>query len=147
MKRVLIIHGPNLNLLGQREPGVYGKQTYEEVNQLILEAADSLGLEVEIYQSNHEGQIVDKVQAAAAEFDAIVVNPAGFTHYSVVIRDAIAAIPLPTIEVHLSNLHARDEFRAKSVTAAVCRGQICGFGPYSYVLGLQAAKALLEQKE
>lgn len=145
MKRVLVIHGPNLNLLGKREVGVYGQQALEEVNRLILETADSLGLEVVIFQSNHEGEIVEKIHSAPGDFDAIIINPAAHTHYSVAIRDAISAVGLPTIEVHLSNIHAREEFRAKSVTAAVCCGQICGFGPQSYVLGLQAAKALLEE--
>ena len=144
MRRVLVIHGPNLNLLGKREVDVYGQQTLDEINELIRKSAESLGLEVVTYHSNHEGEIVERIHSAVGEFHAIVINPAAFTHYSIALRDAIASAALPAIEVHLSNIYAREEFRGKSVTAPVCRGQISGFGPYSYVLGLQAAKALLE---
>jgi len=147
MKRVLIIHGPNLNLLGTREVRVYGQQPLAEIDRLIRETAQSLGLEVAICQSNHEGEIVERIHSALGDFDAIVINPAAYTHYSIAIRDAIAAVGLPTIEVHLSNVHAREEFRARSVTAPVCRGQISGFGPQVYALGLQAAKALLGEAE
>ena len=145
MKKVLVIHGANLNVLGRREVGVYGQQTLEEVDGLIAEAAKSLGLEVKFFQSNHEGEIVEKVHSAPGQFDAILINPAAHTHYSIAIRDALGAAGLPAVEVHLSNIHAREEFRARSVTAAVCRGQICGFGPLSYTLGLQALKAILEE--
>ena len=145
MKKVLVIHGANLNVLGQREVGLYGQQTLEELNGLVADAAKSLGLEVQSFQSNHVGEIVEKIHSAVGKFDAILINPAAHTHYSIAIRDALAAVGLPAVEVHLSNIHAREEFREKSVTAAVCRGQICGFGPLSYTLGLQALKAILEE--
>jgi 3-dehydroquinate dehydratase-2 len=145
MKKVLVIHGPNLNLLGKREVGIYGVQTLEEINSLVQEAAKTLELEVTIFQSDHEGEIVERIHSAPENFGAIVINPAAYTHYSVAIRDAIAAVGLPTVEVHLSNIHAREEFRTKSVIAAVCNGQISGFGPYSYVLGLYAVNALLKE--
>ena len=138
--KVLVIHGPNLNLLGSREVDVYGDMDIDEVNRLIRQEAETLDIEVEIEQSNHEGQIVELIQQAAS--DAIVINPAAFTHYSIAIRDAIAAVDVPVIEVHLSNIQARDDFRKHSVTSAVTVGQISGFGPISYLLAIQAAAAL-----
>lgn len=143
MVQVLVIHGPNLNLLGQREPDVYGTATLATVNRLLADRAAALGVRVEVFQSNHEGEIVDAIQAAAGRLDAIVINPGGYTHYSVAIRDALAAIGLPAVEVHLSNIAAREEFRRSSVIAPVCRGSVAGFGPLSYVLGLEAAVALV----
>ena len=143
MKKVLVIHGANLNVLGRREVGVYGQQTLEEIDGLIAEAAKSLGLEVEFFQSNHEGEIVEKIQAVPGRFDAILINPAAHTHYSIAIRDALAAVGLPAVEVHLSNIYAREEFRHKSVIAPVAVGQISGFGINSYLLGLKAAIDLL----
>lgn len=139
MKGILVIHGPNLNLLGTREPGTYGVDTLEDVNGLISARAGQLGVGVEIIQSNHEGEIIDAIHGAVGRVDAIVINPGAFTHYSYAIRDAIAAVNLPAIEVHLSNIHAREAFRHKSVIAPVCRGTIAGFGPFSYVLGIEAA--------
>ncbi len=141
--KILIINGPNLNLLGEREPGHYGTDTPEAIRAALEAEAVKLGVTLEFYQSNHEGAIIDRLHAArpAANggIDAIVLNAGAYTHYSYAIRDAIAAIRLPVIEVHLSNIHARDEFRHTSVLAPVCVGQIAGFGSYSYTLGLYAA--------
>ena len=145
MKAILVLHGPSLNLLGQRETGVYGKVTLVEVDAAIAQHAAALGVSVECRQSNHEGVLVEAIQAAAEQgFDAIVINPAAFTHYSYALRDAIAAVSIPVIEVHLSNIHGREPFRHTSVTAPACRGQISGFGPQSYLLGLDAALACLD---
>lgn len=138
MKRVLVIHGPNLNMVGIREPGIYGNEGINEINQKIMSYAQELGLECEIFQSNYEGAIIDKLQLARTDFEGIVLNAGAYTHYSVAIRDAIAAINLPVIEVHLSNVHAREDFRHKSVIAPVCVGGIYGFGKNSYLLALKA---------
>jgi 3-dehydroquinate dehydratase-2 len=144
MTAILVLHGPNLNLLGQREPAVYGTATLAEVDSAIAAHAASRGVRVECRQSNHEGVLVDAIQGAAAQgFAAIVINPAAFTHYSHAIRDAIAAVALPVVEVHLSNIHGREPFRHRSVTAGACRGQIAGFGVHSYALGIDAALACL----
>jgi 3-dehydroquinate dehydratase-2 len=143
MTSILVLHGPNLNLLGQREPGVYGALTLVEVDRAVTEHARARGARVECRQSNHEGVLVDAVHGAGAEgFAAIVVNPGAFTHYSYALRDAIAAVATPVVEVHLSNVHAREPFRRRSVTAPVCRGQIAGFGLQSYLLGIDAALTL-----
>lgn len=144
MKKILVIHGPNLNLLGEREPGYYGKDSFESVNREIAEKAAALGFECEIYQSNHEGAIIDKLHAASLECAGVVMNAGAYTHYSYAIRDAIAAIKIPVVEVHMSNIHARDEFRHTSVIAPVCVGQIAGFGKNSYLLGIEALKGILE---
>lgn len=144
MKRVLVMSGPNLNLLGTREPGVYGASTLADIERLVADRAAELGAKVDFLQSNHEGTLVDAVQAASGEHDAIVFNPGAFTHYSYALRDAVAAIPLPVIEVHLSNIAAREPFRSHSVIAPACRGQISGFGAQSYVLGLEAALSVLD---
>ena len=141
MKKVCVIHGPNLNFTGIREKTVYGTKSLDDFNKTILEKCAELGFETEIFQSNYEGAIIDKLQECYFKgTDGIVINPGAFTHYSYAIRDAIASVGLPVVEVHLSNIHARDEFRKTSVTAPVCIGQICGFGVNSYILGLEALK-------
>lgn len=143
MKQILVLNGPNLNLLGMREPGVYGNDSYEAVCGRIERSAAELGLTVSFDQSNSEGALIDRLHAAVGCFDGIVLNAGAYTHYSYAIRDAIAAIRLPVVEVHLSNIHARDEFRHISVIAPVCLGQISGFGAMSYILGLHALKEAL----
>lgn len=146
MKKVLVIHGPNLDLLGSREPNVYGKMTLTEIDRTLLELAKGKSIDLEILQTNHEGEIVDAIgKASANHFEAILINPAAYTHTSVAIRDAIAAIDLPTVEVHLSNIYGREEFRQTSLISAVCKGQVSGFGPYSYVLGLQAILNIIKK--
>lgn len=138
MKKILVIHGPNLNLLGEREPNVYGKDTLESINNEIISAAKSMDIECKTFQSNHEGAIIDEIQNARNDFFGIIINPGAYTHYSYAIRDAIAGVNLPCIEVHLSNIHRREEFRSKSVIAPVCKGQICGFGKIGYILALKS---------
>jgi len=137
-RRILVVHGPNLDLLGSREPEVYGRDALGDINRRLQKWAGERGITLRLVQSNHEGVLVDAIHAALGWADGIVINPAAFTHYSYAIRDAIAAVELPTIEVHLSNIHARDEFRHTSVIAPVCRGQICGLGWRGYVLALEA---------
>ena len=136
MKKVLVIHGPNLNLLGEREPGIYGTDSFESINKEIMENAERLGFDCEIFQSNHEGAIIDKLHEARKIFDGIVLNAGAYTHYSYAIRDAISAIKIPVVEVHLSDIHAREGFRANSVIEKVCIAQISGYGKKSYFLGL-----------
>jgi 3-dehydroquinate dehydratase-2 len=137
--RILFLNGPNLNLLGQREPEVYGRTTLADIEAKVHERAKKLGVTVEFRQSNQEGDLVAWIQQAKGAFDAIVLNAAAYTHTSVALRDAISAVGVPTIEIHLSNVHAREEFRHKSLIAPVCRGQIIGFGANSYVLAVEAA--------
>jgi len=137
--RVLVIHGPNLNLLGERKPEVYGTQTLEQVDARIAQLAAELKLEVRSVQHNSEGAIVDELHAARGEYDAIIINPGAYTHYAYAIADAIEAIDIPVIEVHLSNIFARESFRRVSVVSAVCTGTISGFGADSYLLALRAA--------
>ena len=138
IREYLVIHGPNLNLLGVREPGIYGSDTLEEINKRLYSWAEGRSLGLRVVQSNHEGEIIDTIQGALGWAEGIVINPGAYTHYSYAIRDAIVGIGLPTIEVHLSNIHAREEFRHRSVIAPVCRGQICGLGWRGYILALQA---------
>lgn len=145
MPKILVVHGPNLNLLGVREPHIYGSQTLEDINAMLLTEAGKVGAELRIVQSNYEGELVEHIQKAINWADAIILNPAGYTHTSVVIRDAIVAVRLPTIEVHLSNIWAREEWREKSVTAPVCVGVIAGFQATSYVLALRAALSIVER--
>jgi 3-dehydroquinate dehydratase-2 len=140
--KVLFLNGPNLNLLGTRQPEIYGQTTLADIERLVRERAVVLKTEIELRQSNWEGQLVDWLHDAKGKFDAIVLNAAAYTHTSVALRDAISAIGIPVIEIHLSNIHAREEFRHRSLIAAVCRGQVCGFGAQSYVLGLEAAVSL-----
>ncbi|UNC92561.1 type II 3-dehydroquinate dehydratase [Candidatus Contubernalis alkaliaceticus] len=141
--QVLVIHGPNLNMLGNREPEIYGASTLEDINFWLNEQAAKHGIELIIKQSNHEGKIVDYLQEYGVEVSGVIINPAAYTHYSIAIRDALSVLTVPIVEVHLSNIYAREEFRHNSVTAPVCKGQISGFGSLSYLLALEALIAIL----
>lgn len=143
MKKVLVLHGPNINLTGIREPGTYGSETLQTINDDILEKAKQLKLDCAIFQTNHEGELIDKIHAALTDYDGIVINAGAYTHYSYAIRDAISSVRKPCVEVHMSNIHAREPFRHESVIAPVCIGQICGFGKESYLLGLEAVSKYL----
>ena len=142
MSSVLVLHGPNLNLLGEREPEIYGRTTLAEIDRRLTSLAAELGVHVESYQSNHEGELIDRIQSARGRIGAVVINAAGYTHTSVALRDALAACGVPVVEVHLSNVHRRESFRQRSLIAGVATGQISGFGVDSYLLGLRAAAAL-----
>ncbi len=145
--KVLFLNGPNLNLLGQREPEVYGRATLADIEARVRERAKELKVEIDFRQSNQEGELVGWIQDAKEKFDVIVINAAAYTHTSIALRDAIAAVGVPTIEIHLSNIHAREEFRHKSLIAPVCWGQICGFGQKSYILALEASIDVKENKK
>ncbi len=146
MSKILVIHGPNLNLLGQREQDIYGQTTLEEINAALTEVANRHDMTLDVLQSNHEGEIVDAIGGVKeGQVNAILINPAAYTHTSIAIRDAIAAVDIPTVEVHLSNIYAREDFRHTSLIAPVSRGQISGFGVDSYILGLRAIIQLIKQ--
>ncbi|MBR4881136.1 MAG: type II 3-dehydroquinate dehydratase [Clostridia bacterium] len=136
MKKILVINGPNINMLGKREPGIYGSETMESLNDRLASEAVELGCEIDFFQSNIEGEIVTKIQQTMDVYDGIIINPAAYTHTSVAIRDALASVNTPAIEVHISNIHKREEFRHKSLTAPNCMGQICGLGTDGYILAL-----------
>jgi 3-dehydroquinate dehydratase II len=146
MKKILVIHGPNLNLLGAREVNVYGKVTIDEINADLEKLSKEKNVSLKIHQSNHEGEIVELIGEAKGTYDAILINPAAYTHTSVAIRDAISAVAIPTVEVHLSNIYSREEFRHTSLIAPVAKGQVSGFGKMSYILGLEAAIGLIGTK-
>jgi 3-dehydroquinate dehydratase-2 len=145
--KVLFLNGPNLNLLGTREPEIYGRTTLADIQKAVQDRASQLGIAVDFRQSNLEGELVEWIQKAKGVFDVVVINAAAYTHTSVALRDAIFAVGIPAIEIHLSNVHAREEFRHRSLIAAVCVGQICGFGAKSYILGLEAAFYVIENKK
>ena len=146
MKKILFILGPNLNMVGLREKNIYGEETADSINRDVAQWADDLGFDIEIFQSNGEGEIITKIHSALGEKDGIIINAGAYTHYSYAIRDAIACVPsVPTIEVHMSNIHKREEFRHTSVIAASCCGQISGFGKYSYKAALFMMKELLQE--
>lgn len=144
-KKILVLNGPNLNLLGTRQPEIYGKLTLAEINQKVRALAKDLGVEVEIRQSNHEGELVTWIQEAPKKFGAIVINPAAYTHSSIAMRDALTAVGIPTVEIHLSNIHKRETFRRHSYIAEAAVGQIAGFGVESYLLGIRAAAQLIQE--
>ena len=145
MPKILVIHGPNLNLLGAREVDVYGTVTIDDINAELAKIARAKNVTLEVIQSNHEGDIVEAIGKAKGAFDAILINPAAYTHTSIAIRDAISAVNIPTVEVHLSNIYAREEFRHTSLIAPVAKGQVSGFGMTSYTLGLEAAIGLAKK--
>lgn len=147
MLKILLMHGPNLNLLGWREPGIYGTVGFDEINARMKKVAEENGAELRVFQSNSEGALVDAIHDARNWADGIVINPGAYSHYSIAIRDALSAVKLPTIEVHLSNIHAREEFRHKLVLTPVCVGMICGLGWRSYLYGLQALLAILQEEK
>lgn len=146
MRNILVLHGPNLNLLGNRDPEHYGDQTLEQINLALAEKAEKLGLNVNCFQSNHEGELIDTIQQAHSSYQGILFNPAAFTHYSYALRDVLEAVKIPVIEVHLSNIYQREAFRQHSVISPVAAGVICGLGLNSYLLGLDALAAILEKE-
>lgn len=145
--KILVLHGPNLNLLGTREPDVYGSMSLEDINQKLVELGKELGTEIECFQSNHEGALIDALHEARTAANGVIINPGAYTHTSIALRDAISAIQIPVIEVHLSNVYAREEFRHVSMISAVCKGKVVGLGWRSYTLGLRALHEFLTEKE
>lgn len=145
MIKVCLVHGPNLNLLGVRESNIYGTDSFDEINRKIKARATERGMDVRIFQSNHEGEIIDSIQDARDWADAIIINPGALTHYSYAVRDALTAVRLPVIEVHVSNVHAREEFRRHSVISPIVIGQIVGLGPFGYLLAIDAVQQIVEQ--
>lgn len=145
--KVVVVNGPNLNMLGVREPGIYGRDSLHMIEERLMEAAAEIGAELSFYQSNHEGALIDRIHAAYGKADGILINPGAFTHYSYALRDALQAVNLPVVEVHLSNVYAREEFRHTSVIAPIAAGQISGFGSYGYVLGLLALAQEINRRE
>ncbi len=143
MKRIMVLHGPNLNMLGRREPEIYGRVTLEEINVLLNQLAAEIGVVLSIHQSNHEGELIDLVQGAVSEAGGILINPAALSHYSIGLHDALKAVGLPVVEVHLSNIYGRESFRSKSVISPAANGVISGFGKESYLMGLRALHTLL----
>lgn len=146
MKKILILNGPNLNMLGIREPGVYGSETLDDINKEIKSYAAEKGVDCDFFQSNSEGALIDKIHSVLYEYDGCVINAGAYTHYSYALRDAVSAVNKPFVEVHMSNVHARDEFRKNSVLSAVCVGVIAGFGKNSYKLAVEALKNIIDEK-
>lgn len=144
MKKIFVINGPNLNLLGTREKDIYGTATLSDIASSVMKEAQALEMDVDFIQTNHEGEIIDKIHEARGKYDLVILNPGAYTHYSAAIRDAVKAVELPCIEVHLSNIYAREEFRSMSMIAPVCIGQISGFGANSYIMALHAASLILD---
>ncbi len=143
--KILVIHGPNLNMLGKREPELYGSQTLEDINQGLVVTGKKLGLDLLFFQSNHEGEIVDKIQSEMGKVQGVIINPAAFTHTSIAIRDALLLVDLPTVEIHLSNIYKRESFRHKSLVADIATGQISGFGAHGYRMALSALFDILNR--
>lgn len=146
MRKILVVNGPNLNLLGKREPEIYGRSTLEELNGKLNDMAKELKIELKFFQSNHEGELIDFLHKEAPNADGLIINPGAFTHYSYALRDAISAVSIEAIEVHMSNIYAREEFRHKSVLAAVCQGHLTGFGFYGYAMALSYFADTTEEK-
>ena len=143
MKKILVLLGPNLNMVGIREKGIYGNESAESISDQIIECANNNGFSADIFQSNHEGDLIDKIHSGKDIYDGVVINAGALTHYSYALRDAISSIKIPFVEVHMSNIHSREEFRHNSVIAPVCVGQIAGFGKYSYYLAIKALEEIL----